>query len=390
MFAGELVEAGLGVAADRLVAAERQLAETEHDLADLEVADAEATWMLGALRDFANVWCLMTTEKRGCLLRALVATVRVTAHKGGHRRRRGRELQRRRPLAGGRRMTSPDSPMPQDRHILTGPLFRRRCSRVLLTEQPPPPKPESVRRPAKVARMLALAHHPQGAIDRRLVAGRTAVARKLGLTRARVTQLLDLLLLAPDFQEAVPALEAIDGAERTLRAGTWGEQREAWVRLQGIRNLSRDAARVLMATYPPSYSGNGWKPAPSTARGPEWMSDDILTVLEVADRTVQTMAQKGEIPAHKVRGQWRFRRTDIDDWIQEQTTARREDGGHQASPPSRCPSRSPSSNRTIWEAANIQRSSAVLNKTRPLQPPVPSPQPLPRSAGQTSYMVRDL
>lgn len=53
-------------------------------------------------------------------------------------------------------------------------------------------------RPAHVARMLALAHHLQDAIDRRLVPDRATVARKLGFTRARVTQLLDLLLLAPD------------------------------------------------------------------------------------------------------------------------------------------------------------------------------------------------
>ncbi|MDC0682630.1 hypothetical protein [Sorangium atrum] len=33
--------------------------------------------MLGALRDFANVWRLMTPENRGRLLRALVAAVRV-------------------------------------------------------------------------------------------------------------------------------------------------------------------------------------------------------------------------------------------------------------------------------------------------------------------------
>lgn len=72
--ARELVEAKLRVEADRLVAAERQLAETERDL---EVADAEAMWMLGALRDFANVWALMTPENRGRLLRALVASVRV-------------------------------------------------------------------------------------------------------------------------------------------------------------------------------------------------------------------------------------------------------------------------------------------------------------------------
>lgn len=133
-------------------------------------------------------------------------------------------------------MTSTETSALQDRHVLKGQLFRRRSSRVHLTEQLPPPKPEPVRRPAKVARMLALAHHLQGGIDRGLIADRAAVARKLGLTRARVTQLLDLLLLAPDLQAAVLALEAVDGAEpmaeRTLRAvahaGTWAEQRAAW------------------------------------------------------------------------------------------------------------------------------------------------------------------
>jgi len=59
------------------------------------------------------------------------------------------------------------------------------------------------------------------------------------------------------------------------------------------------------------------------------MSDEILTVLEVAallkvaDKTVYTMAQKGQIPAFRVRGQWRFRRLDIDAWIEAQTTAQR-------------------------------------------------------------------
>lgn len=76
-------------------------------------------------------------------------------------------------------------------------------------------------------------------VERGAIADRAAVARKLGLTRARVTQLLDLLLLAPDLQAAVLALEAVDGAEpmaeRTLRAfahaGTWAEQRAAWAKL---------------------------------------------------------------------------------------------------------------------------------------------------------------
>lgn len=124
--------------------------------------------------------------------------------------------------------------------ISDGPLHRvRKERRVLLSVTPPPPKPAPVHRPAKVAQMLALAHHLQRAIDRGDVADRAAVARRLGLTRARVTQLLDLLILAPDLQVAVLALEAVDGAEplaeRTLRAvahaGTWAEQRGAWAGL---------------------------------------------------------------------------------------------------------------------------------------------------------------
>ncbi len=54
------------------------------------------------------------------------------------------------------------------------------------------------------------------------------------------------------------------------------------------------------------------------------MPDEILTLpevallLKVAEKTVYTMAQKGEIPAFKVRGQWRFKRDDIDAWIERQ------------------------------------------------------------------------
>ena len=123
--------------------------------------------------------------------------------------------------------------------VIERPLFRHKSRAVTLAETPPPPKPEPVRRPAKVAQQLALAHHLQAAIDRGAIADRADVARKLGLTRARVTQLLDLLLLAPDLQGLVLALEAVDGAEpmaeRTLRgvahAGTWAEQRAAWAKL---------------------------------------------------------------------------------------------------------------------------------------------------------------
>ena len=60
--------------------------------------------------------------------------------------------------------------------------------------------------------------------------------------------------------------------------------------------------------------------------------DEILTVqevaalLKVADKTVYAMAKDGELPAFKVRGQWRCRRVDIDAWIQRQTSQKREPG----------------------------------------------------------------
>lgn len=54
------------------------------------------------------------------------------------------------------------------------------------------------------------------------------------------------------------------------------------------------------------------------------MTDEILTLpevavlLKVAEKTVYTMAQRAEIPAFKVRGQWRFKRVDLDGWIEAQ------------------------------------------------------------------------
>ena len=45
---------------------------------------------------------------------------------------------------------------------------------------------------------------------------------------------------------------------------------------------------------------------------------DVAALLKVGDKTVYSMAQTGELPAFKVRGQWRFSRKDIDAWIEKQ------------------------------------------------------------------------
>jgi excisionase family DNA binding protein len=54
------------------------------------------------------------------------------------------------------------------------------------------------------------------------------------------------------------------------------------------------------------------------------MVDEILTLPEVADllkvaeKTVYTMVKRRDIPAFKVGGQWRFQRTDLLSWIEQQ------------------------------------------------------------------------
>jgi excisionase family DNA binding protein len=51
----------------------------------------------------------------------------------------------------------------------------------------------------------------------------------------------------------------------------------------------------------------------------------VTALLKLAEKTVYAMAQAGEIPAFKIRGQWRIRRTELDQWIDAQP--RGGDGG---------------------------------------------------------------
>jgi hypothetical protein len=120
------------------------------------------------------------------------------------------------------------------------------------------------RHAATVAKRLALAHHIAAQIDAGVCDDQADVARQHGLTRARLTQLMttasdrrpetarehrrcesegrdreaarNLLLLAPDIQEEILALEVPAGpsllSERALRRLTesllWTDQRVMW------------------------------------------------------------------------------------------------------------------------------------------------------------------
>ena len=45
---------------------------------------------------------------------------------------------------------------------------------------------------------------------------------------------------------------------------------------------------------------------------------NVAELLKVGEKTVYSMARTGELPAFKVRGQWRFSRKDINSWIEQQ------------------------------------------------------------------------
>ena len=43
--------------------------------------------------------------------------------------------------------------------------------------------------------------------------------------------------------------------------------------------------------------------------------DEVATYLKAGKRTVYRLAANGEIPAFKLGGTWRFRRSELDHWI---------------------------------------------------------------------------
>ena len=53
---------------------------------------------------------------------------------------------------------------------------------------------------------------------------------------------------------------------------------------------------------------------------------EVAALLKLAEKTVYAMANAGEIPAFKIRGQWRIKRAELDQWIDAQP--RGGDGGH--------------------------------------------------------------
>ena len=85
--------------------------------------------------------------------------------------------------------------------------------------------------------MLALAHGIDGMIRAGELRNLADAARAIGVTRARMTQIMNLLLLAPTIQEAILNLPLVTNgrnpvSERALRRivsePDWQRQQELW------------------------------------------------------------------------------------------------------------------------------------------------------------------
>lgn len=109
------------------------------------------------------------------------------------------------------------------------PLRTRRVRRQRAPSAAPPP-PDAVPR---VARMVALAHHWRGLIRTGVARDQADLARLVGVTRARVTQVMDLLYLAPDIQEEILELRGRGTVRhrdvaRVAAEASWRAQRRCW------------------------------------------------------------------------------------------------------------------------------------------------------------------
>ena len=109
---------------------------------------------------------------------------------------------------------------------MTGPSLKLKV-RFRTRRRDDAPAPKAVSR-ATIARRIALAHHIEALIDRGDLRDYAEAAERLGLTRARLTQICDLALLAPDIQASV-LLGHVEPRDRHLREvgrhPLWVEQR---------------------------------------------------------------------------------------------------------------------------------------------------------------------
>lgn len=118
--------------------------------------------------------------------------------------------------------------------------MRNRGRREMREGPKPVPQVTGEGRVPRVARLMALAIKIDGLIQSGAITDQAEAARLGHVSRARMTQIMNLLLLAPDIQDQVLNLpRTVRGHDRIaethlrsiVREIDWGRQREKWVEL---------------------------------------------------------------------------------------------------------------------------------------------------------------
>ena len=123
--------------------------------------------------------------------------------------------------------------------------FRQgRGTRKVMKEGEAPERPR--RAVPRISRLMALAIRMQELVDAGEVDDYADLARLAHVSRTRISQIMNLTLLAPDIQEALLFLPRTDGGrtpigERQVRPMCavldWGKQRRAWGQRERLRGL---------------------------------------------------------------------------------------------------------------------------------------------------------
>lgn len=114
-------------------------------------------------------------------------------------------------------------------------------TRKVMQDSPPPePSPVPEGRIPRISRLMALAIRFDRLIKEGEITDQADLARLGNVSRARVTQIMNLLLLAPDIQEALLFLPRTERGRDPIREHhirpltgilDWRRQREMWRRL---------------------------------------------------------------------------------------------------------------------------------------------------------------
>lgn len=127
--------------------------------------------------------------------------------------------------------------------------FARKGRTKELREGPAPPPPAPGRVP-RIARLMALALRFDELIRAGAVADQAELARLGHVTRARVSQIMALLYLAPDIQEALLFLPKVESGRDPLvlrdllplaATPVWDQQRKLWRTLLECRSAAHTA-----------------------------------------------------------------------------------------------------------------------------------------------------